>query len=184
MNAIELLIRDHNEVRGLFERFQAAQEAEDTATMSELAGTIFEELEVHTTIEEEIFYPAIREEGEEMGELVDESVQEHHVVDVLMDEMRELDDGEDDWVAKMTVLIENVEHHADEEEQEMFPDVSDQLDAVRLADLGDELAARKESLKAESSTRDELYRKAKELGIEGRSQMSKDELVEAVTAAQ
>jgi iron-sulfur cluster repair protein YtfE (RIC family) len=183
MDAIELLTTDHQKVRTLFGQFQTAQEAEDENRMAQLASTIFEELEVHTTIEEEIFYPAIRDEDEELSETVDESLQEHHVVDVLMNEMRDLTDGSDEWVAKMTVLIENVEHHADEEEQEMFPDVREQLSADRLRELGDQMASRKETAKAELTTKADLYEKAKELDVEGRSEMSKDELAEAVAKA-
>jgi hemerythrin superfamily protein len=183
MDAIELLTTDHQAVRRLFGQFQAAQEAEDENRMAQLAGTIFQELEVHTTIEEEIFYPAIRDQDEELSETVDESLQEHHVVDVLMNEMRDLADGSDEWVAKMTVLIENVEHHADEEEQEMFPEVREQLSADRLRELGDQMAARKETAKADLTTKADLYEKAKELAVEGRSEMSKEELAEAVAKA-
>jgi len=183
MDAIELLTTDHHEVRSLFERFRSAQEAEDTARMSELAATIFEELEVHTTIEEEIFYPALRGRDDELDETVDESLEEHHVVDVLMNEMRDLEAGADEWVAKMTVLMENVEHHADEEEQEMFPDAREQLDEERLRALGEELEARKQTAKAERASKEELYQEAQELDIDGRSQMTKAELAEAVAAA-
>ncbi len=183
MDAIELLTKDHNEVRTLFSQFQAAQEADDADRMAAVADTIFDELEVHTTIEEEIFYPAIRGEDEELDETVDESLQEHHVVDVLMNEMRDLTPGADEWVAKMTVLIENVEHHAGEEEDEMFPDVREQLTENRIQELGDELAARKETAKADLTTKADLYEKARELDVEGRSAMSKQELAEAVAAA-
>ena len=88
VNAVELLIQDHQMVRGLFQKFKSAQEAEDAEQMTDLATQIFEELEVHTTIEEEIFYPAVRDASDDIAETVDEGVQEHHVVDVLMDEMR------------------------------------------------------------------------------------------------
>jgi hemerythrin superfamily protein len=182
MNAVDLLIQDHQVVRGLFQKFQSAQEAEDDAQMQELGSQIFEELEVHTTIEEEIFYPAVRDGVDDSGEIVDESEQEHHVVDVLIGEMRELTAGSDDWVAKMTVLIENVEHHAEEEEQEMFPDCREQLGEERLDQLGEELEARQRTAKVDRATKEELYEKAKEQGIEGRSEMTKDELAKAVSS--
>lgn len=183
MDAIELLTTDHDVVRALFERFRSAQENEATDRMADLAAQIFEALEVHTTVEEEIFYPAIRGEKDDLDETVDESVEEHHVVDVLMNEMRDLRAGADEWVAKMTVLMENVEHHAEEEEQEMFPDVREELGEERLQQLGDELEARQQTARAELSSKQELYEKAQELDIEGRSSMTKDELAEAVTAA-
>ena len=181
MNAVDLLIQDHQVVRGLFQKFQSAQEAEDDAQMTELGAQIFQELEVHTTIEEEIFYPAVRDGVEDSDETVDESEQEHHVVDVLIGEMRDLRAASDDWVAKMTVLIENVEHHAEEEEQEMFPDCREQLGEERLDRLGEEMEARQRTAKADGVTKDELYEKAKAQGVEGRSEMTKDELAEAVS---
>src|SRR5688572_4851476 len=107
MDAIELLTADHNRVRGLFTRFQSAKDSDDTAQMSELGAKIAEELEVHTTIEEEIFYPWARGLSDEIAEAVDEGVQEHHVVKVLLEECDALTPGDDDWVAKMTVVIEN-----------------------------------------------------------------------------
>jgi hemerythrin superfamily protein len=182
MNAIDLLTNDHNEVRGLFEAFKAAQEQEESDRMSELATRIFEELEVHTLIEEEIFYPAVHDKSEELAETVDEGVQEHHVVDVLMKECRELEAGADEWVAKLTVLIENVEHHADEEEQELFPDVREALGEERLQELGRQLDERKGTAKADLTTKEELYEKAKTMDIPGRSEMTKAELADAVGA--
>jgi hemerythrin superfamily protein len=180
MNAVDLLIQDHQVVRGLFQKFQSAQEAEDDEAMKDLAEQVFAELEVHTTIEEEIFYPAVRKGVDDSDEIVDESEQEHHVVDVLMNEMRDLRPVGDEWIAKMTVLIENVEHHAEEEEQEMFPDAREQLGEERLSRLGEELEERQRSAKVDLTTKEELYRKAQDQQIEGRSEMTKAELAEAV----
>lgn len=184
MDAITLLTKDHDEVRTLFEQFRSAQDAGDGELMRETADKVFAELEVHTTIEEEIFYPAARGEDEEIDETIDESLQEHHVVDVLMKEMRAVEGDSDEWIAKMTVLIENVEHHAEEEEQDLFPDSREALGDEAMAMLGDELEARKATLKAEGATRDELYQKAKELDVDGRSAMTKDELAAAVGDAE
>jgi len=143
MDAIELLKADHDEVRSLFEQFRAAQEAEDADRMREVQQQIFAELETHTRIEEDIFYPAVREaDEEELGEDVDEGIQEHHVVKVLMREIESVS-GEDTYVAKMKVLMENVEHHAEEEETEMFPEVREKMDPARLEELGAELEAAK-----------------------------------------
>ena len=143
MDAIELLTADHDEVRGLFEQFRQAHEAEDSDRMRELQQKIFSELETHTRIEEDIFYPAVREtDEEELAETVDEGVQEHHVVKVLMREVADVS-GEDTFVAKMKVLMENVEHHAEEEETEMFPDLRERMSQERLDELGAEMAAAK-----------------------------------------
>ena len=123
MDGLDVLTADHNRLRGLFTRFQAAHENNDITAMGELAEQIFTELEVHTAIEEQIFYPAVHDLSEELDEVVDEGVQEHHVVDVLIEEARALRPSDAEWVAKLTVLIESVEHHAEEEETELFPQV-------------------------------------------------------------
>jgi hemerythrin superfamily protein len=183
MEAIKLLTNDHEQVRGLFEQFRSAQESDDVDRMKAVVTQVFEELEVHTTIEEEVFYPAVRGQTDAIDETVEESLQEHHVVDVLMNEMRDLTAGSDEWTAKMTVLMENVEHHAEEEEQELFPDADEQLGDSRMQELGLELQERKATAKADLVTKSELYQKAQQLDIEGRSTMRKDELAEAVAAA-
>ena len=167
MDALELLISDHEKVRALFEQFKSAKEADDTERLGQLQREIFTELEVHTGIEEDVFYPEAKEAGEEAQELVNE-----------------LTPDDAAWKAKMTVLIENVEHHADEEEEEMFPQLREVFGDERLQRMGEQLAEAKERrMSAAGSsdlTRDELYDKAKEQDVEGRSTMSKDELAEAV----
>lgn len=188
MNALDLLIADHNRVRGLFARFVQAQEADDSGLMAELASTIFEELTVHTTIEEEIFYPAIHDRDDDTAESVDEGVEEHHVVKVLMEEIEQLEAGSAQWVAKMTVLIENVEHHADEEETDMFPPLRQAL-APQMEAMADDLEARKAELGAPvvadkiDLTKAELLELAQEQAIPGRSAMSQQELAATVAPA-
>lgn len=188
MDALELLRSDHDTVRGLFQQFESAKESGDSSQMAELQQQIFHELEVHTAIEEEVFYPTARQVGGEAEELVFEGVEEHHVVDVLMDEIRELDPSDEAWAAKMTVLIENVEHHAEEEEEELFPKLREAFGEDRIQQMGDELQAAKQRHEQGSSssggsssmTRDELYQQAQQQDVPGRSQMNKDELAEAV----
>jgi hemerythrin superfamily protein len=183
-----MLKLDHDNVRELFDAFNAAKDADNTKKMEQLADKIFTELEVHTSIEEEVFYPEAEAVGGEAEELVKEGVEEHHVVDVLMGEIRDLSPDDDAWVAKMTVLIENVEHHAEEEEEELFPKLRKAFGEERLARLGEQLAEAKRRRGAPvpsgaalgDLTREELYEKAQELDIDGRSSMSKDELAEAV----
>ncbi len=185
MDALELLIADHNRVRGLFTRFQAAEGSND-AQAAKLAAMIFEELEVHTKIEEEIFYPPVRKLNEELHELVTEGVEEHHVVDTLMAEIKALSPSDEEWAAKLKVLIENVEHHADEEEEEMFPKVRKAMGNDARQDLGQRLEAKKAELgaptaadKAHLST-EELTQLAREQEIPGRSSMKRDELLATV----
>ena len=186
MDALMVLTADHNRVRGLFARFQAAEESKDVAEMTGLATKILQELDVHTAIEEQVFYPAISEADEEIHEVVVEGVEEHHVVKRLADEIEALPADDEAWAAKMKVLIENVEHHAEEEEQELFPQVKKALDADVLADLGAQLESLKAELGAptaadkESLTTEELHELAKEQEIPGRSGMNRDELVATV----
>jgi hemerythrin superfamily protein len=143
MDAITLLTSDHDEVRSLFEQFRTANEADDMTRMKELQKQIFSELETHTRIEEDIFYPAVRDtDEEELAETVDEGIQEHHVVKVLMREIEDVS-GDDTFIAKMKVLMENVEHHAEEEETDMFPDLRERMSQQRLDELGTEMEAAK-----------------------------------------
>lgn len=141
MDAIELLKADHDKVRGLFEEFKQAKEADESDRMRELQQQIFSELETHTRLEEDIFYPAVRElDVEDMTETVAEGIQEHHVVKVLMREVDEVK-GDETFESKMTVLIENVEHHADEEEDELFPELREKVTQEWLDDIGAQMEA-------------------------------------------
>ena len=191
MDALQVLKADHEAVRELFDKFKDAKEAKDTEELSALQEKIFRELEVHTTIEEEVFYPEAQQVGSEAEELIKEGIEEHHVVKVLMDEIEDLMPDDDAFVAKMTVLIENVEHHAEEEEEELFPKLRKVFGEDRLEAMGKKLQEAKarhgvapvslEGLKA--LTRDELYDMAQTQDIDGRADMTKDELAEALAAA-
>lgn len=186
MDALDLLIADHNRVRGLFTRFQQAEEAGRTGELRDLAATIRDELDVHTAIEEEIFYPEVRAASQEISDLVDEGLEEHHVAKVLLEEIGALDADDDAFVAKAKVLIENVEHHAGEEESELFPKVRTATTGDARADLGQRLDARKGELGAptladrDDLTKEELVELAREQQIPGRSTMDRDELAATV----
>ena len=186
MDAVELLTADHQRARGLFRRFEQARAAGDDHATAALAATIAEELTVHTTIEEERFYPACRAADETLASLLDESLQEHHVVAVLLDELAQVPAGSAEWVAKLTVLIENVEHHAEEEEQELFPKVRRAIDEAGRAALGASLDERKGELGAptaadrEHLSNDDVRRLASAQDIPGRSKMSPEQLRAAV----
>lgn len=147
MKATRLLKEDHDKVRALFREFESAGENAHKQKQG-IVERVFRELEVHTKIEEEIFYPAVKAKmGNEGEELVAESLQEHHVVDVLMGEMQPLQPDNPEYEAKFTVLMENVEHHAEEEEKEMFPGAEKKLGA-ELESLGERMQRRKEELMA------------------------------------
>ena len=187
MDALDLLTADHNRVRGLFSQFKDAEEADKTAEQAELAGKIVEELEIHTTIEEEIFYPAVHDLSSEIGDLVDEGLEEHHVAKTLIGELPSLEAGSDQWVAKVKVLIEAVEHHAEEEEDEMFPKVRSATDASKRE------ASRREARGTEGRARRVRRRRQRRIAaspssarrrseqeIPGRSKMDRDELAATV----
>ncbi|HEX3622571.1 MAG TPA: hemerythrin domain-containing protein [Acidimicrobiales bacterium] len=189
MDALTLLTADHNRVRGLFARFQAAEESDDTAEMAALSAKIITELEVHTQIEEEIFYPAVGGADEELHDSVAEGVEEHHVAKTLIAEIKTLSPDDDAWVAKMKVLIESVEHHAGEEEEELFPETRKAFDRSALEDLGSQLEALKAQLGAptaadkEHLSTEQLKQLATEQEIPGRSSMNREELVATVAPA-
>jgi Hemerythrin HHE cation binding domain len=145
MNATALLKKQHKDVRGLFEEVLAVEDPESRRQLCERIG---QELMVHTKIEEEIFYPAVRELGEKGEEMVAEAFEEHHVVDLVLAELPEVDPEDERFHAKMTVLQELVDHHVKEEEKEMFK-LAQKIGKTELAELGERMEARAEELKGE-----------------------------------
>jgi hemerythrin-like domain-containing protein len=142
-DAIKLLKEDHEKVRGLLGQFENAT----GARREKLRGQIDRELKVHTQVEEEIFYPAYRDAArkKEDKKLYFEALEEHHVVDLVLPEMNDGSSPEE-LKAKAKVLKELVEHHADEEEKEMFPRAKKVLDKDELRALGEQMQLRKETL--------------------------------------
>jgi hemerythrin-like domain-containing protein len=117
-------------------------------TREELFATIKGELTVHEVIEEEIFYPALKEHPK-AKDIVLEAYEEHHVVDQVMAELEGLDVSDETWGAKATVMKENVEHHIDEEEKEMFAQARQVFDKAELEELGTRMEERKASAQRE-----------------------------------
>lgn len=142
-DAIALLKQDHEKVRTLLGSLEKAT----GARREKLLGQVEQELKIHTTIEEEIFYPAFREAAKKKDDQVMtyEAYEEHHVVDLMLPDAREGKDTED-LKAKAKVLKELVEHHADEEEKDMFPRARKTMDREELRELGERMAARKKEL--------------------------------------
>jgi hemerythrin superfamily protein len=147
-DAVELIRADHRTVEKLFSEFE---QAGDRAfkTKQGLVEQITRELEVHATIEEETFYPAVRAKARKDDEgLLDEAVEEHHLMRVTLGELAGMTPEDDAFDAKVQVLIENVRHHVEEEETEMLPQAEKLLGKDELARLGEEMLARKRQLGA------------------------------------
>ena len=143
MDAIVLLKEDHKTVNGLFKEFEKIKETGSATQRRSLVDSILKELTTHAYIEETIFYPAAREAVPEADDHVLESVEEHHVVAWLLSELQHLDAKDETFNAKVTVLIENVRHHVEEEEQEWFPQVRKAMGRKHLIELGEAMLAAK-----------------------------------------
>lgn len=184
MDVLTLLTADHNRLRGLFARFEAAKDDPDRA--GEIGAAILRDLDVHTRIEEDHLYPWASGLSEETKVMVEEGLEEHHVVDVLAEEIRQLDPSDEAWTAKLTVLVENVQHHAGEEEKELFPAIRGASSAEDRESMGETLEQAKATLGAPvvadkiDLTTTELKQLASEQEIPGRSSMDHDELAATV----
>ncbi len=148
MDAIVLLKNDHKTVEKLFKQFEKTlkkgdQSPADLKAKSALVAEIIQELTTHTFIEETIFYPAAREAAPDTGDHVLESFEEHHVVVWMLSELGGLDPADETYDAKMRVLMENVRHHVEEEEQEWFPKVRAEMGRKVLQELGQQMEAAK-----------------------------------------
>ena len=142
MNAIELLKQDHDKVDRLFQKVKGSEEDKH----KELFEQIKQELEVHTHIEETIFYPKIKEE-KELEDIVLEGIEEHHQAKIFLRELASLSDDSEKFEPKLKVLMEDVEHHVMEEEGEMFPKIEKIFDEATLEDLGKQMEEEKKSFK-------------------------------------
>jgi hemerythrin superfamily protein len=144
MDAIALLRQDHREVERLFKQFEKAG-PQAHKTRRNVADKVIKELSVHAVIEEQVFYPAIREAVPEAEDTVLESLEEHHIVKWTLAELDGMDPEAERFVPKMTVLMESVRHHVEEEEDELFPTVREALGRKQLAELGQAMEAAKKT---------------------------------------
>ena len=144
MDAISLLKADHDKMKKLLNELETTTER-GVKTRTELFATIKGELMVHETIEEEIFYPELKSHPK-ARDIVLEGYEEHHVVDLLMGELEALDVTDESWGAKALVMKENIEHHIEEEEGDMFKKARDVFSPSELEDLGSRMEARKKEL--------------------------------------
>ncbi len=140
MNAIELLKTDHDKVARLFQKVKATPDGDH----KELFEKIKAELDVHTHIEETIFYPKIKEEAE-LEDIVLEGIEEHHQAKMFLRELAALTEDSEKFEPKLKVLMEDITHHVQEEEGEMFPKVEKVFDTTTLEDLGKQMEEEKKS---------------------------------------
>lgn len=147
MDALRLLKDDHTKVKKMLEELDGTTErAEKTRT--EGFDRLKHELAIHETIEEEILYPALQEFAK-TKDITLEAYEEHHVVDQIVAELEATPVSDETWGAKLTVMKENLEHHIEEEEDDMFKQARQVMEPAELEELGERMAARKEELLAE-----------------------------------
>jgi hemerythrin superfamily protein len=144
MDALTLLRNDHKTVEQLFKRFEKAGRGAHVEKR-QIVDRIIEELSVHAAVEEKVFYPVARATVSDTEDIALESLEEHHIVKWLLSELVGLDPKNERFDAKVTVLIENVRHHVEEEEGDFFPKVRRELGRKALADLGEALTDAKKS---------------------------------------
>ena len=137
-DAIVMLKSDHQQIRKAFRAFENAGDRAEKAK-GRIVDTIIELLTVHTYIENEVMYPEVRRLLPDLEDDVLESYEEHHVADVLCFELATMDADDEHFDAKVTVLIENVTHHIEEEENDWFPKVRAGLGRSQLRDIGAKL---------------------------------------------
>lgn len=153
MDPFELLKKDHKKVADLLKKLDKTEES-DASTREELFGQLKNELETHTQIEETIFYPAL-EDNEQTKDITLEAYEEHNVVKTLLQELDETSKDDENWGAKLTVLKENVEHHVEEEEGEMFSKAKKILNKDEREALGDRINEVKAGRGAEGPAEEE-----------------------------
>ena len=150
MDAITLLKDDHEKVKGIFEKLEPTTERA-VKTREELFAKLKLELDVHAHIEETIFYPVLKQEAE-TRKITLEGYEEHHVVKMLLGELEAMPVSSEQWTAKLKVLQENVEHHVEEEETDMFKSAREVLEKSQLVELGAQMAAEKARMMPKTTT--------------------------------
>jgi hemerythrin-like domain-containing protein len=144
MDPIKMLKGDHDEVKALLAKLDETTERAEV-TRTDGLEELRQKLDVHETIEEEILYPALKGFAK-TKEITLEAYEEHHVVDMVMAELESTPVGDETWAAKLTVAKENLEHHIEEEEDQMFRQARQVMDEGELDALGDRMAARRREL--------------------------------------
>lgn len=144
MHTLTLLTQDHHNVDEFFRRFEALGD-DDHDEARRVVDLVIEHLSVHAAIEEQIFYPAIRTAVPDANSTLLEALEEHHVVKWTLSEIEKLTPASERFRAKVTVLIESVRHHVEEEESELFPKVREAMTNEQLMELGEQLEVAKQT---------------------------------------
>src|SRR5512132_2997217 len=163
-NAIAMLKEDHEKVKGLFDRFE---ETNGSGTKAKIVAEALMELKVHATVEEDLFYPAVRQKIEDEEGIMDEADEEHHVAKVLIAELEKMSGDEDHWDAKFKVLAESVRHHIKEEEGKMFKEAK--KTEIDFEILGSQMAHLKRKLIQEGVPQDAEAKMIGKSGLRGDS---------------
>jgi len=141
VDALRLMEQDHIEVKGLLEQLgRTDEDAEETR--EQIFTELRQQLEAHETMEEEVFYPSLVEHPK-AREVVLEGYEEHHAVDLLLEDIADVPYEGEEWTAKFKVIRENIEHHIEEEEGEMFSRARNVFSDEELEELGGEMEERK-----------------------------------------
>ena len=146
-SATSMIRMDHTHVMATFHRYRLDA---SPRTKRGLVETVCLALEIHAQLEEEIFYPALRE-YDKTREIVLEGFEEHHVADLIAAELKKTDVSDERWAAKWSVLKENLEHHIEEEEEDMFKKARTLLDKSELVALGERMQAVKRQVGKEAA---------------------------------
>ena len=142
-SATQMIRQDHKKVEGLFNKFEQTQGADAKRRLAENAMA---ELEVHAALEEEIFYPAVEREVENAASMISEAREEHQTVKQLIAELKGMEETDEEFESQFSELVENVQHHVEEEENEMLPKVEES--SLDLNSLGDQMSKRRQALQS------------------------------------
>jgi hemerythrin-like domain-containing protein len=163
-NAISMLREDHEKVKALFEKFEGTNRS---ASKAKIVADTLMELKVHAAVEEELFYPAVRQEIEDEEGIMDEADEEHHVAKVLIAELENMTGEEGHWEAKFNVLAESIRHHIKEEEGKIFKEA--RQTGIDFEALGTQMAQLKKKLMKEGVPPDAEARMIEKVGLRGDS---------------
>lgn len=148
MDAIDYITDDHDDFRGMLDTYEEL-DADDDAGRRELADELIAGLVQHAIMEEEALHPFVMARIPDLEHDVREEREEHHIIEVLMKELKELEIADPQFDAKLEVLVENLLHHFEEEEEELFPRLREELDTSELESLVDDLRTARENAPSE-----------------------------------